>query len=72
MPLSHEILRDCFEGKDREDRANRSAFCAMKGMYFISMSILGFVVMKDAPWFPRVMGGTGDAANTFDGYPYMN
>lgn len=44
----------------------------MKALYFIPIVSFGYVAMKDANFLPRAMGGSGDAAMMFDGYPYMN
>jgi hypothetical protein len=71
-PISYNLMRDSYVGPEREERAKRSAVCAMKGIYFIAITCFGYIVLKDAEWFPVCLGGSGDAALTFEGYPYYN
>jgi ceramide synthetase len=44
----------------------------MKAMYYTAISALGYIAMKDAEWFPVIMGGSGDAGKAFDHWPYMS
>jgi ceramide synthetase len=65
-------MRESYKGDEREDRAKRSAFCGFKAVYFVSITVVGYLVMKEASWFPAVMGGSGDAGTAFDDWPYMS
>jgi hypothetical protein len=36
------------------------------------MVVFGYYVIQDAPFLPWIMGGSGDSALIFQGYPYQN
>lgn len=72
IPIFQIILRPDFVGTERDERAKRGAQCAFKALYFIAIVTIGYVAMKDANFFPAVMGGSGDISLLWEGYPYMN
>ena len=64
-------LQDKFQGKEREERAERSALNAFKGMYYLFAVILGYNVAKNANFFPTQLGGHGHIESMFDDFPYQ-
>lgn len=34
--------------------------------FFVAITVVGFVVMRDEPWFPVVLGGKGEVAKSFE------
>lgn len=56
--------------KVRDMRSKKGAACIYKFIYFCSVSIWGYMIMKDEPWMPTYLGGKGDIANAFKDYPY--
>jgi hypothetical protein len=71
-PISYSLMHDDLSHFERRVRAKRSAFCAMKGIYFLSSFSFGIAVVQAAPWFPAILGGTGAASAIFEGYPYQD
>ena len=65
------ILKEKFVGKEREERAERSALFAFKGAYYFFAVVMGYFVAKDAHFFPPALGGSGSMATMFDNFPYQ-
>ena len=64
----------CKEQKDlkaRDYRSGKAAFSIYKFIYFCAATIWGYQVLKNTEYLPWYMGGSGDFARLFDGYPYM-
>lgn len=69
--LMLNILQDKFVGEEREDRAERSAINAFKGLYYLFAVVMGYFVAKDANFFPPHLGGHGSMTSMFDDFPYQ-
>ena len=71
-PFTMRIISEKYTGEERRDKAEKSAACLFKSAYFLCAVSFGWLVVKDAPWLPPIMGGSGDAALIFEGYPYFS
>ncbi|KAG7384403.1 Ceramide synthase 6 [Phytophthora boehmeriae] len=49
-----------------EERVQRFATVLFKFVYFTGISVVGYEVMKDEPWFPPSLGGKGEVVKSFD------
>ncbi|DAZ93284.1 TPA: LOW QUALITY PROTEIN: hypothetical protein N0F65_001123 [Lagenidium giganteum] len=47
------------------DRCERFATVVFKFCFYVFITWLGFHVMKDEIWFPKELGGSGDASNCY-------
>ncbi|RLN61497.1 hypothetical protein BBJ29_009398 [Phytophthora kernoviae] len=47
-----------------EERVQRFATVLFKFLYFTGISIMGYKVMKDEPWFPPSLGGKGEVVKS--------
>ena len=54
----------------REMRSKKAALNLYKVSYFLSSTLWGYSILRDRPWFPACLGGSGDIVDTFRGYPY--
>jgi len=48
----------------------KQAECVYGFIYFVFISIYGYVIMKDEPYFPRALGGSGDYNLCTMDFPY--
>jgi len=48
--------------KERQSRVERFSVCMFKLGYFVAVSWWGFMMLRDEPWTPVVLGGSGDIA----------
>jgi hypothetical protein len=53
-----------------KDRLDRFAVCCFKFCYFVFITAIGWVIMKDEDWFPPVLGGSGATVNCYKGFPF--
>ena len=60
-----------YTGQDRIDRAIKMSKYVYKGLYFVSISLFGFFVLKDLEFTPSSLLGSGDSITTFSKYPYV-
>ena len=44
--------------------------CTFKAIYFVSVSVWGYYVLKDLPYMPKYLGGSGDFTISMDDHPY--
>lgn len=44
--------------------------CTFKAIYFGTVTVWGYMVLKDQYYMPVSMGGTGDFRRTHDEFPY--
>lgn len=47
------------------------AFNLYRAIYFGSVSVMGYLALKDSPDLPYYFGGKGSIDNWFKGYPYQ-
>jgi hypothetical protein len=74
------VLRGCPRGSwgpltraraaAREARVDRFGTVTFKFVYFVVVSLWGFRILKDAPFMPKSLGGSGAAVHAFDDYPF--
>ena len=53
----------CREQKDlvlRHKRSSKASFCIYKALYFMWATAFGYIVLKDTPYLPWYLGGSGD------------
>ena len=70
-PFLVKICKEQYDLYVQELRTKKMAASLYKTLYFISSTIWGYSVLKNQPWFPTYLGGTGDIVDTFKGYPYQ-
>ncbi|KAI9920038.1 hypothetical protein PsorP6_015364 [Peronosclerospora sorghi] len=68
VPLGRVCLSP--EKRVNEERVSRFATMVFKFLFFVCISIAGFYVMRDEPWFIPALGGKGELVNVLDALPY--
>jgi hypothetical protein len=63
-------VRDCKTEEEKVLRCGKGAYNMFKLVYFVSATVWGWTVLKDQPFFPKSLGGSGDYARMWDNYPY--
>ena len=64
-------VKKCKTDEERKLRSGKGAYNIFKLFYFILATAWGWQTLKDQPWFPTYLGGKGDYALMWDGYPYQ-
>jgi hypothetical protein len=54
----------------RKDRVERFATVCFKFLYFLIITVWGYILLKDQSWFPPILGGSGDVRNCWVDYPF--
>ena len=64
------FVKDCKTEEEKVLRCGKGAYGMFKLVYFVSATYWGWTVLKDQPFFPKSLGGSGDFARMWDNYPY--
>uniref|UniRef100_A0AAV1TR36 TLC domain-containing protein n=1 Tax=Peronospora matthiolae TaxID=2874970 RepID=A0AAV1TR36_9STRA len=64
LPLGRAVLSP--QKRVVEDRVLRFATVLFKFIYFVCITLVGFKVMHDEPWFPAALGGKGEILKSVD------
>lgn len=70
VPIFKTICKDQDDPVKLEKRAHTAATYLYKEIFYLSSSILGYLIMYDSPVLPRWMGGKGSIEGIFNGMPY--
>lgn len=54
----------------RRDKVQRFAVCAFKLIHFLLVVAFGYSTLRNEPWFPVSLGGSGDVIQCYIGYPF--
>lgn len=68
--ISNKIVRR--DKPDRDSRVDKCATQIYKSLNYISLSIIGFVLLKNENYFPKELGGNGDIEQMWVDLPYQN
>lgn len=55
---------------ERHVRSSKAAFAGYKLLYYIIVTAWGYLLLKDAHFMPRALGGSGDATQIWKDQPY--
>ena len=69
-PLFFGICREQKNHKERELRSQKAAINLYKSLYNQLIVIWGFFIIKNQPYYPKTLGGSGSPLASFDGMPY--
>jgi len=69
-PLCLKICKDEGDKDKLSKRADANGELMYKGIFYLTSSVIGYIIMKDTPILPRALGGSGDIDNIFAGIPY--
>jgi ceramide synthetase len=66
LPKAKEQQDSPWTEVKRNDRIQRFSSVTMKFMYFCFITCWGYDILKDTPWLPPAMGGSGDFSRMWD------
>lgn len=70
-PLLEPIIKVQDDVKDRKKRARKMALMIFSLIWYTSVSIWGYMILKDVEFFPKFLGGSGDIWKTFNDFPFQ-
>jgi len=70
-PMFLTICKEQNDESMRDLRSKKGALCIFKTLYFMVSTTCGYLILKDQPWFPASLGGSGLITETFKDYPYQ-
>lgn len=78
--IAHKVLNKLFRPlckiqddiEERDRRTEKAAYSGFKLLYFLAVSVWGFVILHNKQFFPSLLGGTGDFHKCSQNYPYQH
>ena len=58
--------------EERRIRSAKAAACIYKTLYYTWATAWGYLVLKDQPYFPTLLGGSGEFNLAGNEFPYFN
>lgn len=65
------VRKDKYPEKEREDKVKKCALNIYKSLNYISLTIIGYSLLKDESYLPPSLGGHGDVENMWVDLPYQ-
>ena len=53
-------------------KVNKAAARIFQTLYYILTTVIGFWILRKTDFLPPMLGGTGDLANLYNGYPFVD
>jgi len=69
--VADKLVRTDKNWPDRDVKVDKCAIQIYKALTYISLSIIGFVLLKDESYFPKELGGSGDIEQMWVDLPYQ-
>ena len=68
MDKVEAILQPKYEGEMREIKTKAVAKLFYDTLFYIFTTVSAYVVFREEPWFPSMIGGAGQCSNLYDDY----
>jgi ceramide synthetase len=71
--IGERVISPKYQGAARIDKVNRFGHTLIKLCFFVTISIYGYIVLKDKEYTPWILGGSGDITESFpEEFPYVS
>jgi len=71
--IGERVISPKYQGAARIDKVNRFGHTLIKLCFFVTISIYGYIVLKDKEYTPWILGGSGDITESFpEEFPYLS